>query len=294
MAARRFETGGVLNFLIDLPVRGFFALMSLLPYRASLSLAGWISARLLAPLFGANRRIRKNLRLVWPDMGEADMRRLCREVSDNSARLMLESFRVTGFLRHAARAEMTGPGKPALLKALQEDKPVILVSGHFGNYQAIRVKLAELGHTTAAIYRPMNNAFTNRRYINNMNRIAQPNYPRGVAGTKGLLGHLRKGGIIALLNDQAAGEGADLTFFGQPALTMTSAAEFSLKYQAQLFPYYGIRQKNGVDFAVEVHAPIPASDAETMTQGLNDSLETMVRAYPGQWFWIHRRWKPRK
>ncbi len=291
MAVRRFESAGVLNYLLDLPVRAFFLLFSLLPYRASLCVAGWFSARVLAPLFGVNTRIRQNLNRVWPDMPVKDVNRLCNRVSDNSARLMLESFNVTSFLDRAARSELTGAGKDDLLQALNKGRPVVLVSGHFGNYQVIRVVLAAMGFATAAIYRPMNNAFTNHRYIDNMNRIATPNFPRGVAGTKGLLGHLRKGGAIALLNDQAAAEGALLTFFDEPALTMTSAAGFALKYGALLFPYYGVRLENGIDFRVEIHARIEPTDPETMSQNLNDSLEGMVRRYPEQWFWIHRRWK---
>lgn len=291
MATPEFERGGALNFVHDLVVRALFGSFALLPYRASLSFAGWVVARVLAPGFGANRRIKSNLRHVWPEMTDLEMTGLCHQVSDNSARLMVESFNIKGFLKHARLSSFGGPGKERLLKALDENQPVILVSGHFGNYQAIRVLLGDLGHETAAIYRPMNNAYTNTRYINNMNRIAAPNFARGMSGTKSLLSHLRKGGAIALLNDQAAGEGSTLEFMGQPALTMTSAAEFALKYKAQLFPYYGIRQENGVDFDVVVEAPVPHSDAETMTQDLNNSLEARVCSHPGQWFWMHRRWK---
>ncbi|MCA8869100.1 MAG: lauroyl acyltransferase [Rhodobacteraceae bacterium] len=291
MAGPEFATGGALNFLIDLPVRGFFAAFRLLPYRAGLDLAGWIAAHVLAPLFGVNRRIRINLKMVRPDMPDGEIRRLCHAVSANSARLMLESFNTREFVRHAARAGFSGPGKERLLLALAEGQPVVLVSGHFGNYQVLRVLLARLGHKTAAIYRPMNNAYTNRRYIDNMDQIATPNHPRGMTGTKALLTHLKKGGAIALLNDQAAFEGEKLQFMGKPALTMTSAAEFALKHRALLVPYYGIRRANGADFDVVVEEPVPHSDSGTMTQALNDSLEAMVWQYPGQWFWIHRRWK---
>jgi Kdo2-lipid IVA lauroyltransferase/acyltransferase len=291
MAAQEFERGGVVNFLIDLPIRGLFGLFNLLPYRISLKFAGWITAYVLAPVFGINRRIKENLDLVWPDFPDKDRDALCAEVSINSTRLMVESFSIRGFLRHARRSTLGGDGLNNLMEALKNQRPVILVSGHFGNYQALRVLLSDLGHDTAAIYRPMNNAFTNTRYINNMNKIAGPNFPRGMAGTKGLLTHLRKGGAIALLNDQQAHEGAELTFMDHPAQTMLSAAEFALKYDALLIPYYGIRQDNGVDFDVTVEPPIPHSDAKAMIQTLNDSLEAQVIARPGQWFWMHRRWK---
>ncbi|MFT5001681.1 MAG: KDO2-lipid IV(A) lauroyltransferase [Paracoccaceae bacterium] len=291
MAAQEFSRGGLLNFLIDLPIRVLFAFFALLPYRISLSFAAWITTRVLAPLFGINKRIKANFDLIWPDLPVEQAKNLALEVADNSTRLMVESFNITGFLRHARRSSLAGEGLEPLLEALKNGQPVILVSGHFGNYQTLRVLLSDLGHDTAAIYRPMNNAFTNTRYINNMNKIAGPNFPRGLAGTKGLLTHLRKGGAIALLNDQQAHEGAELSFMGHPAQTMLSAAEFALKYKAQMFPYYGIRQENRVDFDVIVEPAIAHSDATAMTQTLNDSLEKQVIAHPGQWFWMHKRWK---
>lgn len=291
MATPEFERGGVVNALIDLPIRGFFGFFSLLPHKTALSVAGWVAAHFLAPVFGVNRRIRANLALVHPHMAEPEIRHLCQRVSDSSGRLMLESFNTKGFVNHARNAVFVGPGKSVLLDALTNAKPVVLVSGHFGNYQALRVLLSDLGHDTAAIYRPMNNAFTNHRYIANMNRIAGPNFPRGMPGTKALLHHLRRGGAIAMLNDQFAHEGAELRFMGHPAFTMLSAAEFALKYKALLIPYYGIRAENGVDFTVVVQDPVTTGSARDMTQALNDSLEAMVEKYPDQWFWVHQRWK---
>ena len=58
-----------------------------------------------------------------------------------------------------------------------------------------------------------------------------------------------------------------------------------------MVPGYATRRDNGIDFDLVVEAPIPHSDAVTMTQALNDSLEAAVRANMDQWFWIHRRWK---
>jgi len=291
MATPEFERGGIVNALIDLPVRLLFASFAVLPHRGALAIAGWISARVLAPVFGINRRIRANLGLIHPDMPDSEVKSMCRQVSDNAGRLMVESFNTAGFIRHAERAGFCGAGKEALLAALAAHRPVVLVSGHFGNYQVLRVLLARRGYQTAAIYRPMNNAYTNRRYIDNMNWIAGPNFARGMPGTKALLGHLRNGGAIALLNDQFAHEGTELRFMGQPAFTMTSAAGFALKYHAMLVPYYGIRAENGIDFNVVIEPEIQKASARDMTQALNDSLQAMVTRHPGQWFWIHKRWK---
>ena len=70
-----------------------------------------------------------------------------------------------------------------------------------------------------------------------------------------------------------------------------SAAELALRYGADLIPFYATRRPDGLDFDIELEAPVPHSDPVTMTIQMNQSLEARVRAHPGQWFWIHRRWK---
>jgi KDO2-lipid IV(A) lauroyltransferase len=68
----------------------------------------------------------------------------------------------------------------------------------------------------------------------------------------------------------------------------------ALKYDALLVPIYSTRAANGLDFRIELEAPVPHSDPETMTRALNASLEARVRAAPEQWFWVHDRWKPQR
>jgi KDO2-lipid IV(A) lauroyltransferase len=97
--------------------------------------------------------------------------------------------------------------------------------------------------------------------------------------------------MLGLLMDQAMRHGAPLTFFDQTAMTALSAAELALKYDALVIPTYAVRQRDGLSFQIIVEAPIPHGTPESMTQALNDSLESIVRQNIDQWFWIHRRWK---
>ena len=100
---------------------------------------------------------------------------------------------------------------------------------------------------------------------------------------------------MALLHDQRVYRGADLTFMNRPALTALTAAELGLKFGVPVIPCYGLRDEaDPSKVEVILEAPIPQTDAVTMTQALNDSLERQVRAHPDQWFWLHRRWKHRK
>jgi KDO2-lipid IV(A) lauroyltransferase len=65
----------------------------------------------------------------------------------------------------------------------------------------------------------------------------------------------------------------------------------ALRCNALLVPIYGIRRPDGLTFDTIIEAPVPHTDKMTMTQALTDSLDARVRAHPGQWFWVHRRWR---
>lgn len=267
------------------------ALARLLPYRWRLPVAGWLTARVAAPLAGYDRRVRENLAHVLPDLPEAEVKRLTRAVPDNAGRNMIELYSAGEFAARARQAPVTGPGLPALRAARAEGRPVIFVTGHFGNFNAARVAMIEQGFEMGVFYRPMANEWFNRRYTAAMGALSQPMFEQGRRGMMQMVKHLRGGGVLAILTDLNAHDGVPLDFFGKPALSPLTAAELALKFDAPLVPTWGIRAGNGLDFHIEVESPVPHSDPVTMTQDVNDRLERQVRQRMDQWFWIHRRWK---
>ena len=279
------------DWLQDRFLRGLFWLMLALPYGWRVPLAGWVVSRIVAPLAGYRRRIRENLALILPDLPKAEVERLVRAVPDNVGRTLIEIYSGAEFVARAVSHPLTGDGVAALEAAHQAGRPVILVTGHFGNYDASRAALIAKGYRVGALYNPMKNAYFNDHYVRAIGQIGQPLFPRGKRGLGEMVRHLRSGGMLGLLMDQAMRHGAALTFFDHPAMTALSAAELALKYDALVVPTYAIRQPDGLTFEIIVEAPIPHGTPEAMTQALNDSLEALVRRNLDQWFWIHRRWK---
>lgn len=296
MPKRRSERAdhGLLARAIDLAARLLLGLALRLPYRWRVPLFGWLTSRILSPLAGYPARIRANLRHAWPEMPAEQVRKLVRAVPDNWGRTLIEIYSGPEFLARLAEVTPEGPGADQLAQDLTEGRPIVVVGGHFGNYDAFRGTLALQGHAVGALYRPMNNPYFNDHYTAAMASVAQPIFPRGRKGMAQMLKHLRAGQTLALLSDQYYGDGAPLSFFGQPAPTALSAAEMALKYGARLYPIHGLRQSDGLNFRVLVDAPIPEGTAEEMMQAFNDALEVQVRAHPEQWLWIHRRWKPER
>ena len=279
----------VSHWLQDRAIRALIWGLLRLPYRIRVPLCGWVMAQLIAPIAGYHLRVRKNLALILPDLPQAEVKRLTYAVPDNVGRTIIEIYSGPEFTMRVATPE--GPGLAALDHAHATQKPVILVTGHFGNYDASRAALIARGFRVGALYRPMKNTYFNAHYVQAISRIGTPLFPRGRAGLSDMVRHLKSGGMLGLVIDQHMNHGADLTFFGVTAQTALSAAELALKYDALLVPTYAIRQPDGLNFKIVVEAPIPHGTAEAMTQALNDSLEALVRQHMDQWFWIHRRWK---
>src|SRR5690606_18949169 len=211
---------------------------------------------------------------------------------DNAGRTLIEIYSGAEFADRVKDTPLTGPGLAALQQARTNGTPTILVTGHFGNYDAPRAALTHQGFPLGALYRDVKNRRFNTHSVQAMSGIARPVFPATRKGLAGFVGHLRSGNSIGILIDVYAPEGARLSFFGKPAPTATSAAEWALKYNAVMIPIYGVRGADGLSFEIILDAPIPPGEPKTMTQALNDSLERIVRQHMDQWFWIHRRWKP--
>lgn len=264
--------------------------MKLLPYRWRVPAMGWFSRTVLGPT-AMNRRVRDNLAHVFPELPRSEVKRICREVADNFGRSFIELHSGPEFARFAATLPIGGPGLAALDRAHAEGRPVILVSAHFGNYDAWRAGLSARGFRVGGLYMPMTNPLANRRYVATIESIAAPLFPRGKEGMTDMVRFLKSGGMLGLLGDHYMARGALVDFLGKPAWTATSAAKMALKYDALLVPLYATRNPDGLSFTIEVEEPVPHSDVMTMTRALNDSASARVRANPGQWFWLHRRWK---
>lgn len=91
-----------------------------LPYKARVRTMGWLTANVLGPIGGFRKKVRDNLAHVLPDLPESEVRRLTRAAPNNAGRTLIE-----------------GLGLADLEKARAERRPVILATGHMGNYDAV-------------------------------------------------------------------------------------------------------------------------------------------------------------
>lgn len=279
------------HFVTNALIVGIIRLALTLPLKLRVQCVGWLFEKVIGPAAGYRKRTLDNLKLIWPDMPARRRTEISASCLNNVGRTFIENYSSADFPDRMRANTPVGPGVTALEIAAAQKRPVILVTGHFGNYEATRAALTARGFDIGGLYRNMKNPYFNAHYVKTMEAFGGPVFPQGRRGTAGFVRHLKNGGQLVLLFDQHVQNAPILDFIGEPARTAISAAELALRYNALLIPFYGIRQPDGLNFECLLEAPVPHTDAETMTQALNDSLSAQVEAKPEQWFWVHRRWR---
>ena len=267
------------------------SILKIFPYKIRIHTGSLIFKFFISPLTGNKKRIKENLDLVMPHLIESEKNDLVNRCLNNIGMTMFELLSPKEFKLAGQKANVLGPGMDLLEIARDKSKPVILISGHFGNYDVIRANLISKGYELGALYRPMNNPYFNATYLKNISTIGVPLFARGNSGMAEMMKFLQHGKSIALLIDQHMSNGEPLKFFGKTAFTATSAAKMALKYDAILMPFFVLRKGRTSNFDLHFEAPIEHSNPIKMTQDFNDRLEARVKENPDQWLWTHKRWK---
>jgi len=190
--------------------------------------------------------------------------------------------------------------EPAL-KVLLEGRGVIMLTGHYGNFELTGYLLATLGFDIAAVMRPLDNPYLNDYIV----RIREQHglqllYKKGASASMEQI--LTEGSILSFIADQDAGrKGVFVDFFGKKASTYRSIA---LVAREQRLPIIvgGSRRTSWEKFQheIELEDIIYPEDWEGqedevryITERFNRGLENMIRKDPSQYLWLHRRWKTR-
>ena len=190
----------------------------------------------------------------------------------------------------------------AFLAARDQGKGVLLLTGHFGNWEVATV--AGIGNFPEArgkfhfVRRPIKprwlDALVNRRF-------AAAGF--GVIGKRGsldaILDCLARGDAVVFPFDQHAHppDGIEVDFFGHPAWTFKSLAIMALATGAPVVPAWSYREPSGMHvLRFETALPVLEHDdtneaIKRNTRAYNAELERLILRRPEQWYWVHRRWK---
>ena len=185
-------------------------------------------------------------------------------------------------------------GENNLKTLLDENKPVIFISGHFANFELMSMAITKKNINLATIYRPLNNFLINPLMENLRKKyVCKNQIKKGINGVRETIEYIKKKHSIALMIDQRVSEGDSINFFGKPALTTTLPAQLAVKYNLKIIPVYIERIKND-KFRIEFLNKIDPNHFDNkleLTKELNRIIEKMIVKNPNQWIWTHNRWK---
>jgi KDO2-lipid IV(A) lauroyltransferase len=263
-------------------------LAMLVPHRVA-SNAGSTIARRLGPLFRWHRRGMANLAHVYPKMSPAERRKLMDGVWDNLGRTFGEFARAA-----KVSATVTVAG---LEHIPEEGTPVIFVTVHMANWEALSAMDRLCSRRISVTYRRPNNVYVDKLLRMRTHGLSVEFIDKSDRTGIHLFRRLRAGGAVALLVDQKGSTGDFLIpFIGKDALTVRAPAVLAAKTGATVIPVRMIR-KNRHDLHIAISPPLPPitdtgpEAASAFMQQVNDIISGWIENTPEQWLWIHRRWK---
>lgn len=240
-----------------------------------------------------------NLQIAFPQLDAAGRRAIAIGMWEHLLLMIVEIAHAPRKIHRANwRDHLAMPQMAMMVRRLLDRRPVVIISGHLGNFEMGGYLLGLHGFPTHTIARPLDNPYLDR-WINQF-RAATGQYILPKQGASGRIDALLKsGGTVVLLGDQFAAAGACwVDFFGKPASTNKAVALFTLVGEAPTAAGAVYRAGGPMRFVMHVEelvdplAPgFALGSAPLLTAWYTSCLETMIRRAPDQYWWLHRRWK---
>jgi len=175
----------------------------------------------------------------------------------------------------------------------REARPLIVVTGHCGNWELLAAFLNQRGLGMSVVARELQDPGFQASLLTFRERFGTRTIVRGTPGAaRELLRTMRGNGALGILIDQDTKvEGVWVDFFGRTAWTPAGAAELALRFGAAVLPIFEQRLDDGSHLVrVEGELELP-DDVTAATQTMTARIEAQIRRAPEQWVWLHRRWR---
>ncbi len=257
-------------------------------------------------MFLLDRRHREramgNLRRSFPDLPDSQRRQLARRSMQQLVMLAVEVLFTTRLIRLDTWARYcTLANFPQTLGLLLDRRRgLIMLTGHYGNWEILGYVLATIGFETTSIARPLDNPYVNEWLLGVRERQGQRIIAK-TGATSEVTDVLSRCGTVGFIADQNAGsKGIFVDFFGRQASTYKSIGLLAMQYEVPVVIGYARRLGNRFRFELGVQDVIDPADWKDqpdplryITQRYTRGIENIVRNDPGQYLWVHRRWKTR-
>lgn len=279
-------------------------LLGLLPRGAAIRTATWILLAVPKLLPKLRKTGLRNLEIAFPEKTVTERDAILRGTFENLGRVLgdLSQFRKYTRERLAELIDFNLDDETKNLYKMQKTgQGFLITTGHLGNWEMLVLGFAALYEPISYLARPLDNPMLDDML--NARRTTFGNTPINKKNSARLaITILRDGGILGILSDVNAQvkEGVFVPFFGVPACTSSGAAVMAIRSNALIYPTFCVWDKD-IDRYKFVHGTLlkPANSGDRKqdiidtTAAFTAEIEKIIRAYPDQWMWIHRRWKTR-
>lgn len=241
---------------------------------------------------GIRRRVvLENLAVAFPEMEPAAREELARRCYRHYGAVIADQTSLHFWSREKVIARTRLERSEILENALAKGKGCVIATGHLGAFDIGPPRLQLAGWQITSVYQGVRNPYVDR-FISRIRSLYGARVATRGMGMREAIAALRRGEAVCILADQDAGKrGLFLPFFSRPASTLVGPAELALRTGAVLMPGFVIRE--GSLYRMIAEEPIPPSDVKTMMAEYNRRLESAIRRWPEQYFWLHKRWKSR-
>jgi KDO2-lipid IV(A) lauroyltransferase len=276
-------------------------LVYLLPLRISVAMARLVSRAAFWCLPKYRRITIENLKTAF-GRGKTDgeIRRIARRVFENLGMVAVELINFPKISAANIDRFVTIKGTDILEAAFRKGKGVIILTGHFGNWELLAMTLRVKGYPGVAIGRRI---YFHKydKYLNRLRKLHDVNIIYRDESPKKILRVLKDNKIMGILADQDVDsvDGVFVNFFDRPAYTPTAPVALAMATGAEIIPSFMIRRGLRHTFIMEKPVELVDTGDKTYdmvrnTQAWSDIFESYIKRYPEQWVWVHRRWKTQK
>lgn len=284
--------------LFYLLVVGFMGILRLLPRRTAIALMRALGRLGFIIAAGPRRRTIEHLTMVYgQEKSPAEIKKLARMIFSHFATAAADLIRMPLILKQDINKLVTASGLEHLDRAFAEGRGLLMITCHFGNWEILGGWLARNGYRMSVVGTTLFDPRLDRILVETRDRAGYTNIARG-KGTREIIRTLKKGEAVGMLIDQdTKADGVFVNFFGRPAHTPTGPAVLARRLDLPIIPIFAYL-KDDFTYQIECLPPLElvrsaneADDIRINTQKCSDAYEAMIRRFPEQWVWMHKRWK---
>lgn len=295
------ERNKPLDWLVYAALRIVSMLLHVFPVNLNLKTARLIGSIMYAVDKKHRDRALGNLARSFPEKSAAERKVLARRSCQHLVMLAVEVLFTTRLIRIDTWTRYVRLHNfRVAVEQFVNGKGLIILTGHYGNWEILGYIAAIFGFPTTSVARPLDNPYVGGYLFGVREKAGQR-----IVGKKGATTEvadlLEAGGTVGFIADQNAGsKGIFVDFFGRKASTYKSIGLLAMQFQVPVVIGYARRRNEGFRFQLGVQDIIYPEDwapqddpLRYITQRYTKAIEDMVRVDPGQYLWVHRRWKTR-